>query len=164
MYRVEDLQPDDCIAVAGTGILADVIKWATVSPVSHIAQVGHGTLIEAVARVSTAPLDKYCASGWVFRPSVPAQVKERAIAWSMSKIGQPYGLSALIEDGERTILHIPVAARLNPKGFVCSGMYELAHEAGGVPLTYAVLCTPADLVNSPLLVGQRPWLQLKARQ
>ena len=83
--------------------------------------------------------------------------KDAAWQWFSSRVGQPYGIQALLEDGLMDIGHIPVYARIDPKRATCSGMVAAAYQQAGVRLTWHPLPSPADLSYSPLLLGSRPW-------
>jgi uncharacterized protein YycO len=158
MYTVDRLQPGDVILVAhhpGEGCLDRAIEWATVSPWHHAAMVGVDALIQAVWRVDTVPLDTYAATGWAFRVQATPNQRQAAVAAMSSKIGRPYGLRELLEDGARAV-KIPIGAKWIPKYYTCSGLVAWAYAQAGVRLTYAPLPSPADLSYSPLLIGRRP--------
>jgi cell wall-associated NlpC family hydrolase len=163
MYNPADLKPGDIILCTGELHVVDIvgllIQWATNNPFQHAALVGNGCLIEAVEPdVRTAPLDEYAECGWRYEVAgaTPEQA-QTAIAAAMSRIGQPYGIKALLEDGLRYILHVPLYRRLDPHDLVCSGLVAYSWQQAGITLTYEPLPSPASLSYSPLLVGPRPW-------
>ncbi len=166
MYHVGDLAPGDIVLVAGVhwtgglwgGLLDAAIQWATVSPFHHAALVGDGVLIQALAQVETAALDTYAADGWAYRVTATDAQRQQAVAWAVAHEGAPYGVDAILEDALIDVAHVqPPARGCHPKWVTCSGLVERAFSRGaGVPLTWRVLPSPADLAASPLLVGPRP--------
>lgn len=162
MYRPEDLRPGDIVLCEGEIDVFDplglIIKWATDNPFVHALVVGNGELIEAVENVSVGPLDKYAPVGWRFEVAgaSPAQIQSM-IAAAKTRVGQLYGYKALLEDGARYILHIPIWRKLSPYDLTCSGLVCWSYLQAGIRLTYAPLPSPADLSFSPVLVGPRPW-------
>ena len=163
-YRWTDLQPADVLLMEpnpSEGFLPHLldlgISWATTSPFVHAAIVADGHIVEALWHVTRSPLAKYEGSGWVFRPQATDAQKAQAIAWAETRVGQQYGLEALLEDAARDIAHIPLWPRLNPRSVTCSGLVAFAYEHAGYRLTAAPIPSPADLSYSPLLIGPRPW-------
>lgn len=165
-YACDTLVLGDIILVAGihwdhgvgAGLLDAAIQWATVSPFHHAALVGPGELIQSLAIVQTAPLDTYAADGWAFRVQATPTQRQAAVAWAQAHLGNPYGVSAILADGLRAVAHVSPPARwCHPRWVTCSGFVERAYARGaGVPLTYRILPSPADLAASPLLQGERP--------
>ena len=165
-YSVASLAPCDIVLVAGVhwtgglwgGLLDAAIQWATVSPFHHAALVGDGVLIQALATVDTAPLDTYAADGWVYRVHATDAQRQQAVAWALAHRGAPYGVGAILADALIDVGHVQPPARwCHPQWVTCSGLAERAYSRGaGVPLTWRVLPSPADLAASPLLLGPRP--------
>lgn len=162
-YDPASLLPGDIILVEGNSPLSTLIRWATGSPLSHAAMyIGAGSLVEALWKVSLSKSDKYIETGWAYRVDATEAQRERLVVLAVKKLGAPYGLRELLEDGVRDFMHIPVGARWQPKRYTCSGLVAHLWEQAGVKLTYAPLPSPADLANSPLLNGPRPWLSAKS--
>ena len=162
-YDPKDLRPGDILLMVGRprltagGALDVAIEWATDSPFDHACMVGDGHLIESLDVVTRSPLDKYAANGWVYQVAAADPEVKAAVAWFDSRVGQPYGIKALLEDGLLDIAHVPVYARIDPRRATCSGMVAAAYLHAGVRLTWHPLPSPADLSFSPLLLGSRPW-------
>jgi hypothetical protein len=156
-YAVQDLQPGDIIAVYARGLIGAAISWVINCPYSHIAMVSQGHLVEALATVTRSPLGKYRKSGDLFKVPLTEEQRRRVIKALESKVGQFYGWQMAAEDLLRDVMHIPVVARLNPRGLDCSGLAVWALQEAGVTLTYEPVPSPASVVNSPIPIGPRPW-------
>jgi uncharacterized protein YycO len=156
-YAVVSLQPGDVILVEGRSWLDRLIRWATASPFSHAALVGDGVLVEANwPTVRKVPLDAYAANGRAYRVQATDEQRRGAVAAALSRVGQPYGLEELlVADAARYLLH--VILRLRPTYLTCSHLVAWAYRRSGVVLTWAPYPSPADLAESPILVGPRPW-------
>lgn len=160
------LRPGDIGLVAGHAphqsisgrAVDDLIDWATVNLFHHAFIVGPGTaLVESLWLVTNSPLAKYAETAWIYRVNATPEQAEAAARWAQSRIGQRYGIAAILEDAARDIAHVPIWPRMNPKRVTCSGLVALAWQHAGVSLTHAPIPSPADLSYSPLLVGPRPW-------
>lgn len=139
-------------------LLADAIAWSS-GPFVHAAYVGNRCLIEQVAPVRTAPLDKYTENGWVFRIEGMTHEKAQAmIHWGMKRWGQHYGYRAMLDDAALYDLHDWGVLRAHPAFPVCSGFVERAARCGaGIALTEQPLPSPTSLAFSSRLIGPRPW-------
>lgn len=164
-YDPASLQTGDVILVRGhpglwpPGAWLDAaIEWATVSPYAHACIVGEGHIIEALWRVTASPLDKYAGAGDRYTIVAAAPRGLAAARWCERRIGQRYGIAALLEDGALDIGHVPLTVRLNPHRVTCSGLVALGWRlGGGIRLTWRPLPSPGDLADSPVLLGPRPW-------
>jgi hypothetical protein len=156
IYSVKNLRLGDVLLMTEGhpfSLLAELIEWATVSPYVHAALIGDGALIEAVwPTVATASLSKYTDTGHIFRVQCSDAERNAAVASAYARIGQPYGLAELLEDGGRDILHIPFHYRWSAPRLTCSALVAAAYRQAGVILTRAPLPSPADLSYSPALV------------
>lgn len=141
----------------GPRILDALISLSTTNPFDHALVVGNGHLIDPVWHVRRAPLDAYADHAWAFDVSATEDEIASAVAWAEGRIGQQYGLLALVEDGLLYDAHIPLTVRMNPRRTTCSGFVVAAYMAAGVTLTHQPLPSPASLSFSPLLIGRRPW-------
>jgi hypothetical protein len=158
MYDPNALRPGSVVLVEGTGLLAAAIRWATVCPFSHAAIVSDdGRIVEAVERVRAVPLDTYAARGWAYEVAASRDQHLAAAQAARSRLGEPYGYRALMEDALRYVAHVPVVARLTPQDLTCSGLVAWCWLRAGVVLTWEPLPSPASLAYSPLLLGPRPW-------
>lgn len=155
MYAPIDCQPGDVILVRGRGPLSVGIKWSTSSVYSHAAMVGQGRLVEAVWRVSEAPVDKYVAVGDRFGVQASEAQRAYAVAWMEKHLGRPYGTREILLDLDRYDLHWLARVRHPLNRWTCSGLIVEAYRQAGVALTYAPYPSPADLFYSPVLVGDR---------
>ena len=163
-YKWADLQVGDVLLMEPNPqeglvphLLDLAISFATVSPFVHAAIVADGHIVEALWHVTRSPLSKYEGSGWVYRPQATEEQKAQAVAWAETRVGQRYGLGALLEDAARDILHVPLWAHLNPRSVTCSGLVAYGYEHAGYRLTHAPLPSPYDLACSAVLIGPRPW-------
>jgi hypothetical protein len=156
-YSVNSLQPGDIIAVYARGPFGAAVSWAIACPYSHIAVVSDGHLVEALAHVSRSPLGKYRRTGDHYRIQLSDIQRRQVVAALESKVGQRYGWEMVAQDLARDILHIPIVVRLNSRTLDCSGLAVWALEQAGVTLTHEPVPSPASVVNSPLLIGRRPW-------
>ncbi len=164
-YTVESLEPGMVIlCMSGKHgpfwgrFLDDAIAWSS-GPFVHAAYVGDQHLIEQVAPVRTAPLDKYAENGWAFHIDGMTPDKAQAmINWGMKRLGQHYGYRAILEDAALYDLHYWGALRDHPSYPVCSGFVERAARCGaGIAITEQPLPSPTSLAFSPRLIGPRPW-------
>ena len=160
-YNAKNLACGDIILVRGhpglwpPGSWLDAgIELATLSPYAHACLVGaHGRIINPLWHVQYSPLDRYAADGDAFRVvSATPEQRQAATQWARRRIGLDYGLKELLEDGARDLAHIPLLPRIHEQHWTCSGFCAAAYLAAGVTLTRAVLPSPADLFNSPLLL------------
>ena len=139
-----------------------IIQWSEDSPFNHAALVvrdAHGDLClaEALWRIQYAPLDKYQQNGWVFPVAGWMPDKSAAISqFVTAHLGQRYGWQELLADGARLDLHLPFWAHWHPHHWTCSQFVADAFQSVGLTLSYAPLVTPANLADSPLLIGPRP--------
>ena len=157
MYNPAALKPGDVIAVHARGIIGAAISLVIDCPYSHIAVVADGHLVEALAHVSRSPLDKYASTGDHYRVPLTDVQRRQVVDALEAKVGQFYGWQMAAEDLLRDVVHIPIVARLNPRTLDCSGLAVWAMEQAGVTLTHEPVPSPASVVNSPLLIGRRPW-------
>lgn len=170
MYTVDQLHEGDILLMlqshawdTPSGMLDELIKWATVNPFDHAAVVirdSHGALViaEALLHVTISPLDKYTANGWVFSvPSATSQQKQALSLAVQSKVGQFYGWEMLVESATRVIGHIDWTPPINPRTLDCSALVTWGYQQAGLLLSYAPAPAPSDLSYSPLLHGPRPW-------
>ncbi len=165
MYDPRELQPGDVLLMTSrrVGVLSSLldalIMWSEGNPFVHAAICGQDALIDPVWRVTLRPLDYYASHGWVLRPACPEEVRRRAADWARARVGDPYGIGELLEDGVRFDLHFVAHAwyRLHRRRYTCSGFVAEAYAQAGVRLTLAPLPAPSDLSYSPLLAGRRPW-------
>ncbi|MDA8343904.1 MAG: hypothetical protein M0Z66_00325 [Thermaerobacter sp.] len=165
MYDPSDLQPGDVLLMTSGGrgflpnLLDALIMFSEGNPLVHAALCGDGELIDPVWRVTCHPLDFYAKNGWRLRPNCPESSRRAAVDWARARVGDPYGLTELLEDGVRFDLHFVARAwyRLHRKRYTCSGFVAEAYTQAGVVLTYAPLPSPSDLSYSPMLLGRRPW-------
>lgn len=124
----------------------------------HAALVGDGHLIEQIDPVTISPLDKYTANGWRYAVALTSDQREGLLHWAMARVGQLYGIKALLLDGAYFGLHIPAILRDHPQRVTCSGFVaEAFHRGAQVPITRQPLPAPISLAFSPLLLGPRPW-------
>lgn len=155
------IRPGDILLVRPAGpsdLFGRLICWATVNPYSHAAlAIDTLHVIEALETVRISPAEKYQGRADVYAVNASEEQKHSAVEAARTRLGQVYGLRALLADAERDILHVPVWARLRPQGLTCSGLVAWAYAQAGVLLTHAPLPSPADLSYSPLLLGTRPW-------
>lgn len=158
-YNPDLLEPGDIILCYGTGygfgaLLDYAIRFATLSKYDHACIVSeHRRIVNPVWHVGYAPLDLYQTHADAFRIEA-ATVGQRnaAAAWARHHIGQSYGLRELLEDGGRSLLHIPFMARIHESHWTCSGFVAAAYQSADVTLSRAPLPSPGDLYNSPLLI------------
>ena len=164
-YSVSELEPGMvvlCLPAKSNPIwdrlLDDAIAWSS-GPFVHAAYVGNGHLIEQVAPVRFAPLDKYAENGWLFRiEGMTAQQAQAMISWGVKRWGQHYGYRAMLDDAALYDLHDWGVLRAHPALPVCSGFVERATRCGaGIALTEQPLPSPTSLAFSPRLIGPRPW-------
>lgn len=165
-YNPADLQPGMIILCRSAPAeplvdrLLDVaIAWSTGGPYVHAVMVGNGHLIEQIDPVTQSPLAKYAGNGDVFR--VEGLTLDRArttIAWATARLGQPYGITALLEDGGWYDAHMSCLLQAHPRYVTCSGFVAAAFaQGGGILLTAQPLPSPMSLAFSPRLLGSRPW-------
>lgn len=168
-YDVRDLKPGMVIlttpranAPLMTQILDQTIRWSN-GPFVHAALVADNCLIEQLSTVTRAPLDKYCSNGWVFQIAGLHAIRAQAmIQWACDRVGQYYGYRAILEDGAMLDLHDWHLLKSRPSLVTCSGFVERAARHGaGIPLSEMPLPTPTELSYSAILIGQRPWKQIK---
>ena len=139
-------------------LLDAAIAWSD-GPFVHAALVGDGCLIEQVDPVMRAPLPKYATNGWAYRvDGATSDQIARAIAWATARLGQPYGIRALLADGAYYDAHVGAALRCHPRHVTCAGFVERAWRCGGGrALTAQPIPAPTSLAFSPRLQGPRPW-------
>lgn len=139
-------------------LLDDAILWSS-GPFVHAAFVAKGYLIEQVALVQTAPLNKYQDNGFAF--AIEGMTEDKAhgmIKWGLKRLGQHYGYRALLDDAALYDLHDWKELTEHPKFPVCSGFVERASRLGaGIVLTEQPIPSPTSLAFSPRLIGPRPW-------
>lgn len=158
-YAAGDLRPGDAILDWGHVPIDRAIEHFTLGP-SHCAMVGNGCLIEAVwPLVAEAPLDKYVATARRYSPiDVTDEQRQGAVAAARTRLGQPYGVHALLLAAERHVLRIPVTEGFDPKDLDCSCLYVWAWWQQGYVVTYEPEPSPASVLWSPRMTGERPWL------
>ncbi len=140
-------------------VLDAAIAWSTGGPYVHAALVGEGHLIEQIDPVIQSPLAKYTANGNAFSvEGLTPAMAHATIAWAMAHLGQPYGITALLEDGGWYDAHLGCLLNARPRYVTCSGFVAMAFAQGaGIPLTQQPLPSPMSLAFSPRLLGPRPW-------
>lgn len=154
-YRASTLTAGDIVLVTGQGLMGFLIRASTASPYTHaVLATGEGTLIEAQKRVVESPAHKYEATGWVFRVAAADAVRTAAVQAARNRIGARYGVRELFLDAARFDLHLTPHTR-PLRHYTCSGLVTVCYQETGLTLTYAPWPAPADLSNSPLLVGRR---------
>ncbi len=164
-YRPKMLTPGMvilCLPANHSPIWDRMLDWAIAwssGPFTHAAVVAYGELIEQVATVRTSPLTKYADIGWAYQ--IEGLTSDRAAAmidWARHRLGQPYGVKAIVEDGLLLDAHVWRLLREHPHYVTCSGFVERAARCGaGLPLTHMPLPTPTELAFSCRLIGPRPW-------
>ena len=147
----------DCGALAW--LLDSLISWSEANPLVHAAICSEGCVIDPVWHVMRRPLAYYRKTGWRLRPNCSTEERQAAARWAQSRIGDPYGVAELLDDGVRLDLHFVARAwyRMHRRRYTCSGFVAEAYARAGVVLTRAPLPSPADLAYSPVLTGRRPW-------
>ncbi len=165
-YQVADLQPGMVILCRAQPhepiwdrLLDDAIALSTAGPYVHAAMVGNGQLLEQIDPVITSPLTKYVENGDAFRVAgLTSEKAQAAIRWALQRLGQPYSIPALLEDGAWYDLHLPAMLQEHPRFYTCSGFVNAAFRLGAsVTLTAQPLPSPLSLAFSPVLLGPRPW-------
>ena len=163
-YQTQDLQPGDILLMQGRSTspwwdqaLDAGIRWSTDCWAVHAALVGDGVIINPLWHVQADALAIYAQNGFAYRvANASAAHTRRAVQWAMQHVGQRYGLAELLADAGRLDLHLPLGTHWFPHYVTCSGFVAAAYRHAGIALTYAPLPTPADLLYSPLLLGDRP--------
>lgn len=147
-------EPGDLLLVSGHGPIERLVEWSTVSPFSHVAMsFREGAVVESkeghgVRLVST---DLYPDSKW-YRVRCDQTTRDAALAFALSKLGQPYGWREALDDGLRDILHVGAGTRWQAfRHYDCSALCVAAYAKAGLVLTYRPVPAPADLVWSPLV-------------
>jgi len=148
-----DYLPGDILFIDGGTPIDRVIQWATISPFNHVALVGYATLYEALTNgVAISPETKYAKyRTWHGRVDgiTPNQIIQ-LIMWVNPWVGRHYGWREALDSGVRDVLHVPV----RPRPFHhldCSGLVAAAFASVRMPLTRAIVPTPADLWASELI-------------
>lgn len=166
MYDPSELEPGDILLMtrrkdggALTWLLDTLISLSEVNPLVHAAICGDGCIIDPVWHVMRRPPAYYRRNGWRLRPNCSTEQRQAAARWAQTRIGDPYGVAELLEDGVRLDLHFVARAwyRMHRRRYTCSGFVAEAYARAGVVLTRAPLPSPADLAYSPVLAGRRPW-------
>jgi hypothetical protein len=161
-YQPEDLRAGDIVLVEGHGLLSALIRWSTANPFTHAAlATGNRTLVEADLVVVERPAGVYATTGWVYRVRASDAVREAAVHAARVRIGETYGIRELLLDAMRFDLHLVPRAR-PVRHATCSGLVAVAYASAGLRLTWAPWPAPADLSDSPLLEGMRPWVSSTA--
>ncbi len=164
MYKVKDLSPGMVLIMASRPtsawydqVLDDGIKWSTNCWAVHTCLVGEGVLINPLWKVQLDSPEIYEENGWAFSIKDATVAERRAVvAWGMAHVGQQYGLKELLADGAMYDFHLPMNTLWNPHYVTCSGFVHRAWHNAGRMLTYAPLPSPADLLYSVDLIGERP--------
>ncbi len=148
-------------------ILDRLITWSEVSPFDHsgmVVETPQGLRIaEALWHIQLSPLDKYQQNGWPFTVTglTPEQLTTMS-QWALAHVGQQYGWAEILGNAARLDLKLPILARWQPQHWTCSQFVTDAFAQAGITLSLAPLVTPANLADSPVLVGPRPWTTLPA--
>lgn len=139
------------------------ITTATLTPFDHAALVVQSpssdiVLVEALETVTVSPADKYKENGWLFSVPQMTPYQSRLVSQAaLSKVGQFYGWQEVGIDAVRLFGHLRWTPPWDSRQLDCSGLVAWAFWEAGIVLSYAPFPSPADLANSGLPVGERPW-------